>query len=170
MTLKFSERKMACWLEICLYLIKLLLTEAPDEDTMYGHFKDLLLRHAIQRPPVSLAIFSLQDVKAIDLAFQDTFFRHYSMYFYAMTVKSVLKLQTEPFFEKTAPAQVATLNEATAVHARDVDEIYEYLTEAERAEFERQKEYMSHGPGRLEAILNGEMEKLYSKMQAQIAK
>ena len=170
MTLKFSERKMACWLEICLYLIKLLLTEAPDEDTMYGHFKDLLLRHAIQRPPVSLAIFRLQDVKAIDLAFQDTFFRHYSMYFYAMTVKSVLKLQTEPFFEKTAPAQVATLNEATAVHARDVEEIYEYLTEAERAEFERQKEYMSHGPGRLEAILNGEMEKLYSKMQAQIAK
>jgi len=39
------------------------------------------------------------------------------------------------------------------------------LTEEERAEFERQKEYMLNGPGRIEAIINGEMEKLYSKMQ-----
>ena len=49
--------------------------------------------------------------------------------------------------------------------ARDIDAIYEYLTEDEKAEFERQKEYMLNGPGRIEAIINGEMEKLYSRMQ-----
>jgi hypothetical protein len=62
------------------------------------------------------------------------------------------------------------LTQATEIPARDIDEIYQYLTEEERAEFERQKEYMLNGPGRIEAILNGEMDKLYTKMQTQIAK
>ena len=46
--------------------------------------------------------------------------------------------------------------------------IYQYLTEDERAEFERQKEYMLNGPGRIESIVDKEMEKLYSNMQEQI--
>ena len=83
-----------------------------------------------------------------------------------MTVKDVLLLKTVPHFDNVEPSPVESLNGAKDVPARDIDAIYEYLTEEEKAEFERQKEYMLNGPGRIEAIINGEMEKLYSKMQS----
>ena len=137
---------------------------------MYEHFKDLLLRHAIQRPPVSLCIFTLQDVKAIDLFVQDSFLKHFDMYAYALTVKDVLQLQTVPVFENVEPESAQSLAEAKEIPAREIEQVYEYLTDEERAEFERQKEYMTSGPGRVEAILNGEMDKLYQRMQTQIAK
>ena len=92
------------------------------------------------------------------------------MYSYALTVKDVLELQTVPIFENVEPASAQSLTEGKEIPAREIDEVYEYLTDAERAEFERQKEYMLNGPGRVEAILNGEMDKLYSRMQSQIAK
>ena len=41
--------------------------EGLTEDTSYEHFKSLLLRHAVHRPPHSLAILTLEDVKKIDL-------------------------------------------------------------------------------------------------------
>ena len=63
----FTEKKLACFMEVMLYLLKILIEDRPSEDQLYDHFKDLLLRHAIQRPPVSLAIFNLADVKKIDL-------------------------------------------------------------------------------------------------------
>jgi len=100
---KFCEKKLACFMEVMLYTLKMLLQDRPSEDSLYESFKDLLLRHAIQRPPVSLAIFNLADVKAIDLFVQDTFFKHFDMYFYALTVKDVLQLKTVPIFENVEP-------------------------------------------------------------------
>ena len=61
-------------------------------------FKELLLRHAVQRPPHSLSIFNLDEVKAIDLFALDTFFRHYDMYKYALTVSKELSLKTQTMF------------------------------------------------------------------------
>lgn len=167
---KFTARKLGCFLEIMNRVLCILIVDRPSEDSLYETFKDLLLRHAIQRPPVSLAIFNLADVKAVDLFVQDTLFKHFDMYAYALTVKDVLQLQTVPVFENVDPAPVAELSKAQEIPARDIDEIYEYLTEEEREEFERQKEYMLNGPGRIEAIINGEMDKLYTKMQEKIAK
>ena len=86
----FSEKKMSCFLEIMHYMLKQLITSRIDEDASFEMFKTLLLRHAIQRPPHSLAIFSLQDVKDIDLFVLDTFYRHYEMYKYALTVEDQL--------------------------------------------------------------------------------
>ena len=81
----------------------------------------------------------------------------------------MLSLKTNPILAPEEPA-MAELEGAVEIPARDIDVIYQYLTEKERAEFERQKEYMLHGPGRIETILNKEMEKLYANMQSQIAK
>jgi hypothetical protein len=57
---------MACYLEIMLYLMKKLLNERLTEDKSFALFKELLLRHSVQRPPHSLAIFNLDDVNAIN--------------------------------------------------------------------------------------------------------
>ena len=75
-------------------MMKKLCVDRLTEDESFEMFKELLLRHAIQRPPHSLAIFNLQDVKDIDEFALDTFYRHYDMYKYAMTVKDMLHLKT----------------------------------------------------------------------------
>ncbi len=92
------------------------------------------------------------------------------MYQYVLTVKDQLQLQTKPIFEPNEPAVIDLLNQAAEVPAREIDEIYQYLSQTEQQEFERQKEYMLNGPGRIEKILNDEMEKLYSIMNQKIAK
>lgn len=38
------------------------------------------------------------------------------------------------------------------------------MSENEREVIARQRNYMEHGPGKVEAILNGEMSKLYANM------
>ena len=96
----FSEKKMACFMEIMHYVMKQLIKERLSEDESFENFKQLLLRHAIQRPPHSLAIFNLQDVKAIDEFVLDTFYRHYDMYKYALTVKDLLHLESGPKMHK----------------------------------------------------------------------
>ena len=68
-----------------LYLLKQLLQQRLSEEKAYNIFKELLLRHSVQRPPHSLAIFTLDDVKIINDHVQDTFFRFYNMYLYALT-------------------------------------------------------------------------------------
>ena len=88
----FSEEKMACFMEIMHFVMRQLIRERPTEDESFELFKELLLRHAIKRPPHSLAIFSLADVKKIDLFALDTLYRHFDMYAYALTVKDMLHL------------------------------------------------------------------------------
>lgn len=60
------------------------------------------------------------------------------------------------------------LNEATQVEVTQLDALQEYMSENEREVIARQRNYMEHGPGKVEAILNGEMGKLYAKMDEQI--
>ena len=56
-------------MEILHYLMRQILDfgEALSEDESYENFKSLLLRHAVHRPPHSLAILTLEEVKKVDL-------------------------------------------------------------------------------------------------------
>jgi len=76
---------MGCFLEIMLYLLKQLLATRHSEEASLAMFKELLVRHSVQRPPHSLAIFNTDDVKAINEHVQDTLYRFYNMYLYALT-------------------------------------------------------------------------------------
>jgi len=46
-------------------------------------FQDWLLKHAVERPPRSVGIFSFDDVKSIVEYATNSFFRHYRLYMYA---------------------------------------------------------------------------------------
>jgi len=159
----FSEEKMACFMEIMHYVMKQLIQERLSEDASFNIFKELLLRHAIKRPPHSLAIFSLSDVKKIDLFALDTFYRHFDMYKYALTVKDLMHLSTEKMMEVPKPT-FCELNEASQIEVTQLDELQEYMSEQERDVIARQRDYMENGPGKVEAILNSEMGKLYGRM------
>lgn len=57
---------MSCLMEIMVYLMKQVVEDRLTEEQSFKNFKELLLRHSVQRPPHSLAIFNLDDVKAIN--------------------------------------------------------------------------------------------------------
>jgi exonuclease V gamma subunit len=46
------------------------------------------------RPPHSVFIFTLEDIKAITLHFLNTFFRYYNAYFFAFTPLVYLEVRT----------------------------------------------------------------------------
>eukprot|EP00163_Fabomonas_tropica_P002289 TRINITY_DN1171_c1_g1_i1.p1 TRINITY_DN1171_c1_g1~~TRINITY_DN1171_c1_g1_i1.p1 ORF type:complete len:364 (+),score=116.57 TRINITY_DN1171_c1_g1_i1:240-1331(+) len=61
----------------------------------FHYFKDLLMRHSIQRPPFSVQILSFQDVHDITQYMTETYFRHYRMYQYAFTRRTVKDVTTQ---------------------------------------------------------------------------
>ena len=128
----FDERKMACFMEIMHYMMKKLICERPEEDESFEMFKELLLRHAVNRPPHSLAIFSLSDVKKIDLFALDTFYRHFDMYKYALTVRDMLHLTTGEMMVVPQPV-FAELNEAGSAEVAELDELQDYMSAQEKS-------------------------------------
>eukprot|EP00899_Mesostigma_viride_P016568 jgi/Mesvir1/24912/Mv16900-RA.1 len=62
----------------------------------FAAFQDLLLAHAVQRPPYSVGIFSLHDVQVLTDYAINSYFRHYKLYQYAFTSRFTLSLATIP--------------------------------------------------------------------------
>lgn len=165
---KFTEAKMGCLLEIMLYLLKQLLASRLSEERSFEMFKELLVRHSVQRPPHSLAIFNADDVKAINEHVQDTLYRFYNMYLYALTKDQLITLTTEKQLELDIPLQTG-LAEGKQIAAREVDkDIRQFLSAEELVQLEKENEYMTKGPGRIERIMREEMDKLASHMEEKI--
>lgn len=89
------------------------------------------------------------------------------MYKYALTVKEQLHLTSGGMIEVTKP-QFADLNQAESFEVTQIDQLQEYMSQNEREIIAKQRDYMERGPGKIEAILNGEMAKLYQRMDEQI--
>ena len=89
------------------------------------------------------------------------------MYSFALTVKDMLHLTQNQMMEPSQPA-FAELNEAEAIEITQIDELQDYMSQNERDVIARQREYMEHGAGKVEAILNAEMGKLTARMEESI--
>ena len=165
---KLSEVKMGCFLEIMLYLLKQLLATRHSEEQSLAMFKELLVRHSVQRPPHSLAIFNTDDVKAINEHVQDTLYRFYNMYLYALTKDQLIILSTEKQLEYDLP-ELAQLADGKPIAPREVEgDIRQFLSQDELVQLEKENEYMLRGPGRVERIMREEMDKLASHMEDKI--
>jgi hypothetical protein len=68
-------------------------------------------------------------VKQIDLFVQDNLFKYFDMYSYTLTERTVLLLKTMPLFNDVEAPLVENLTQGAEMPARDIDDIYEYLTE-----------------------------------------
>jgi hypothetical protein len=80
--------------------------------TSFDEFKESLLRHAVERSPHTLGIFSVDDVSRIVEYMLNSYFRHYSLYKYIFTKKLVVTLvQTSPHGVET-PLVPRSLNDA----------------------------------------------------------
>lgn len=99
---------------------------------------------------------------------QDSFYRFYGMYLYALTKEQLIILSTEKQIELEEPPQ-SKLTEGRLIAPREIeDDIKQFLSEAELAQIDKENEYMLRGPGRVERIMREEMEKLSTHMDEKI--
>jgi len=62
------------------------------------------------------------------------------------------------------------LKQAKEVKCSEVQILQMYMSQEEKDVLAREKEYMEHGPGRVEAILNEEMGRLFANMEDKVKK
>lgn len=58
----------------------------------FDNFKRLLLAHCVDRPPVSVAVFSEKDAQAIVDYVTDSYFRHHRLYKFALSARPAMQL------------------------------------------------------------------------------
>jgi hypothetical protein len=69
-----------------------LSTPYDNMEETFDLFKGYLLCHSVDRPPFSVLLFSVEQVKSITEYFLSTYFKHYRLYKYAFTKKQCLNI------------------------------------------------------------------------------
>ena len=90
--------------------------------------KQHLQDHSIQRPPFSIAIFSVQEVQLIlDFALE-TLLRHFSLYEFAFNPRVELILRTDPVMSTGFNAPLTSLDEMEKVDPEETERLKAFLT------------------------------------------
>eukprot|EP00698_Gefionella_okellyi_P006271 TRINITY_DN15657_c0_g1_i1.p1 TRINITY_DN15657_c0_g1~~TRINITY_DN15657_c0_g1_i1.p1 ORF type:complete len:271 (+),score=44.44 TRINITY_DN15657_c0_g1_i1:52-864(+) len=81
-------------------------------DHSHGYFKDLLVRHCVQRPPYSVALYSVEEAKLITDYITDTYYRHYKLYQYMFARKRELTVTQTDLVPLSVAPKLPPLAEA----------------------------------------------------------
>ena len=89
----FSPEQLSAFFTILKSVHSMCIATAYDnlQDT-FVYFRELLLRHSVQRPPFSVGLYSLAQVKAVTDYVLSTYFKHFKLYKYAFTKRVQLNL------------------------------------------------------------------------------
>jgi len=77
-----SAVKTSCFLSIMKALLEESVAQRLPVEAASALFLKWLLKHAVERPPKSVGVFSYEDVTRIKDHVHNTFFRHYRLYMY----------------------------------------------------------------------------------------
>ncbi|XP_068747535.1 cilia- and flagella-associated protein 119-like isoform X1 [Montipora capricornis] len=92
----FTSEQMSAWFSIIKSVHEMAVdTPYGNVEPVFEFFKELLLCHSVKRPPYSIALFSVDQVKRLTTYTVNTYFRHFKMYKYAFTPKVRLDLSFE---------------------------------------------------------------------------
>lgn len=91
----FVPAKTSTLLSIMKRVLEESLSKRLEADKAFEEFKELLLRHGVERPPWSVGVFSFEDVQAIMQYVHNSFFRHYRLYTYAFMTRCDLKFSVD---------------------------------------------------------------------------
>ncbi|KAK9814229.1 hypothetical protein WJX72_002602 [[Myrmecia] bisecta] len=187
---KLDDAKLSALFSIVKAVHKAATGQRLTIDRSFAHFKDLLLRHAVQRPPYSIGLFSVAEVKALTDWMLDSYFAHYKLYQYAFTDRVTMTVTSRhPGDIVEAPPQLPPLAEAQTeeqhqkeLEAQEKQRIEDERTAAEEAarlaaeEQARQiaESYAKTMPdeiqAKVQAAMEKELERLRVTMEGQFAK
>lgn len=100
----FNTEQTSAWFSIIKSVHEMAVdTPYGNVEPVFEYFKELLLCHSVKRPPYSVELFSVDQVKKLTSYALNTYFRHFKMYKYAFTPKVRLDLSFEYVGLPTTP-------------------------------------------------------------------
>ena len=75
----------------------------------WEYLQALVLAHAVQRPPYSVGIFQLSEVRDITQYALDSYYRNFALYRYAFTMRHVKEITTRSCWTELPPATFPAL-------------------------------------------------------------
>ena len=149
-------------------------------DDCFSFFRELVLTHAVHRPPWSLEIFSPQQVETITTHVINTYFRHFKLYKYTFTpkVKLDISLQYEglpPTPEPEPEPELAVEEEGTITTLEQSDalaavETPDQMRETPTVDVEEEKPEEDEVANELESVVRKAVSAQLKQMQAVVDK
>ncbi|XP_002731341.1 cilia- and flagella-associated protein 119-like [Saccoglossus kowalevskii] len=173
----FSKEQTAAFFSIVRKTHEMMI-ESPfgNVELCYGYFKELVLCHAVKRPPWSVDLFMPDQVKLITEYVVNTYFKHHKLYKYVFTplVRLDLAITYEGVPETPPPSEAEdeTKEETEAEDVidgdttKDEDELKTPEPELEKEESPKMKELRKI----IQQHLSEEVEKLRISVDNQIQK
>lgn len=90
-----------------------------------AELKQVLVAHAVERPPYSVGVFSAEDMRQVMDFAADSYYRHYKLYRYVFTARRLLDFSIKPDGVEVPPP-ILSLADATAdadVRQPDVEQV-----------------------------------------------
>ena len=84
-------------------------------DRSWEYFKSLLEAHSVQRPPHSVGIFTLSELKSITEFALTHYYAHFKLYRYAFTLRHVKEIDVRTSWAELPPSSFAPLGEGIEV-------------------------------------------------------
>jgi len=143
---RFPPAKTSTFLSIMKLVLEEGVRKRLPANEAFDVLKAWLLKHSVERPPMSVGIFDFDDVKDVTEYVHNTFFRHYRLYIYAFRAQNHFDIFLDepdrgpPVLAMPAPLPVsAPLVAADEVEANAQPELAHRFgpTEEELAEAER---------------------------------
>ena len=124
---------MSTFLELMNYCLYQCLAQRLSRENAFKLFKEHCLRHAVQRPPHSLGVFNLVDVKAICSHGHLNFLRFYQMYMNALIPELHIEIETnegQKVYEIDYP-KPSDIEEAEEINHNEIEDLKLYFSEKE---------------------------------------
>lgn len=84
-SMELSYEKTSCFFSIMKSTHNQAIHERMPVDRCFTNFKELLLKHSVHRPPYSIAVFTLPELKVLSEWGLEHYFRYYKLYQYIYT-------------------------------------------------------------------------------------
>lgn len=181
---KLGPQKLDCLLEISYEIFTFSFNKRLSHVKSFDYLKDLLVRHSLFRPPHSILIFNLEDIKQITDFFLFNFYQHYTFYSQAFTPKLNMEINTFQMFKSKFPICLELDGNVKEVDKNKIPILREYLIDKETGLTEQELEKIKKGDSihnvpeklraewlslkeerekknRIERVLQKEVEKVY---------
>lgn len=164
----FSAQQVSAWLEMMSTVFHESLSGRLKASEAFARFRFHMLLHSVQRPPFSIAVFTLENVKAASDFVLKTLCRHLSMYQHVFTPHIEITLNQEQLFKTTFPP-VLPLGEGKLNDPLTVPFIEEYVDRPippeDRSGFYEQPDTFEPVLDPAKQLLKDELEKLRQEME-----
>ncbi|EAS01879.1 hypothetical protein TTHERM_00785860 (macronuclear) [Tetrahymena thermophila SB210] len=126
----FNFKKTTTLIEICYNVYSESFNKRLSSEKSLNLLKQILVRHSLFRPPVSILVFDLDEIKKINNFMLHNFYRHYEMYLFANTPFVNLEIRTFDMFKSKFP-YTDFLSDGQVIPRTEIPMLQEYLIDKE---------------------------------------